>query len=108
MTLALLALGLAAAQIVWALSAGAGSDEAALRPFLALADEPLRSQVLGDPALLARNAGHLRSVLDQAALTAFASLCALLWFLKRRDAAALLLLGLVVAGDFAWQFLARP
>ena len=103
MSLSIAALALATAQIVWAVSAGAGSDESAMNPWLSLVDEPARAHILGDPALLALNADHLRSLLDQAAITGFVSLCALLWFLKRRDGLASAGLILVVAADFTWH-----
>ena len=105
MALASGALVLVTAQVVWALTSGADSDESVLRPWLALVDAPSRAHLAARPLLAAANAEHLRGLLDQAALTGFVSLCALLWFLKRRDGLAGAALLAVTLADFGWHHL---
>lgn len=73
---------LTTALIAASLRAGFATDAEALQPLLAHLDAGARASF--DPARLALEAGHLRAVLDRAALAAFVGMTALLLHLKSR------------------------
>jgi hypothetical protein len=94
MALSWVVVALAAGTAMAALQAGAATDAEALAPWLPAGRQPPRLEI---PAL----AAGLRTTLDQLAIVAFASMTAVLVFLRARGRFGTLLLLLVAALDAA-------